>query len=99
MTNRFQTVMNDLELAAKKLEISIEDAVAILLGKHPTHQVTTKPLPSVNTENATVTPAKPTPGEGGTLANPISSTAADASVAAQNQQAAGSTESSGANED
>lgn len=37
--SRMTDVLNDLELAAKKLGISIEDAVLILMGKHPTHCV------------------------------------------------------------
>ena len=37
--SRATEVLNDLELAAKKLGMSIEEAVSILLGKHPTHVV------------------------------------------------------------
>jgi hypothetical protein len=37
--SRIQEVINSLELAAKKLGMSVEEAVSILLGKHPTHVV------------------------------------------------------------
>lgn len=37
--SRATDVMNNLELAAKKIGVSIEEAVEILLGKHPEHVV------------------------------------------------------------
>lgn len=41
---RVSEVLNRLELIAKKLGMSIEDAVLILEGKHPTHAVVDAPL-------------------------------------------------------
>jgi hypothetical protein len=111
MSNRLQEVMNGLELAAKKLEISIEDAVDILLGKHPTHCVTPKPLPKVNVEawesdtaegaaETNSTPSASAPSAvSSEVGNPTStSTTVGASVAAENQSAAGSTVSGGDDE-
>ena len=37
--SRTSEVLNELELAAKKLGMSIEEAVSILMGKHPHHVV------------------------------------------------------------
>ena len=37
--SRASDVLNELELAAKKLGMSIEEAVSILMGNHPTHVV------------------------------------------------------------
>ncbi len=40
--SRLNDIINRLELIAKKMEMSIEDAVAVLEGKHPTHVVVQK---------------------------------------------------------
>jgi hypothetical protein len=56
--SRLSDAINRLELIAKKMEISIEDALEILEGKHPTHHVVLKELPPVKV----VTPEpKPSP--------------------------------------
>jgi hypothetical protein len=40
--SRTQAIMNRIELVAKKLGMTIEDAVSILEGKHDTHAITQK---------------------------------------------------------
>ena len=42
MNSRVAEVLNRIELIAKKLEMSVEDAISILEGKHPTHVVVQK---------------------------------------------------------
>lgn len=37
--SRASDVLNDLEIAAHKLGMSVEEAVSVLIGKHPTHGV------------------------------------------------------------
>ena len=64
--SRVQEILNRIELVAKKLEMSIEDAVSILEGRHPTHTVVQKykEVESNNTENPTAsgaTSSSPTP--------------------------------------
>lgn len=40
--SRLQDAINRLELVARKMEMSIEDALLVLEGRHPTHVVTQK---------------------------------------------------------
>ena len=54
--SRLSAVINDLELGAKRLGMSIEDAVLILLGKHPTHSITAQVKVEVPVGNAAPVP-------------------------------------------
>lgn len=59
--NRVEKLLNDIELAAKKLEISVEDAVAILLGTSSTHKVVQTHVAVENPTVSGATPNSPTP--------------------------------------
>jgi len=51
------TILERLEHAAKRLEMSVEDAVLVLEGKHPTHSI----LVEATTETPVAPPAMPAP--------------------------------------
>ena len=87
--SRVQDILNRIELVAKKLEMSIEDAVAILEGKHPTHtvvvvskEVTEAPaapivvetVPSAVVEPATAGSPSTETSTGTTQAEPVTAT-------------------------
>ena len=95
--SRAGDLMARLENVARKLGMELEECLAVLEGKHPKLSVTEKDTAKVNP------PIPAAPSAGGVQAenpaeNPTTSGAAAASVAAQNQAAAGSTGSVGAEE-
>lgn len=83
--SRATDVLNDLELAAKKLGMSIEEAVSILLGTHKTHVVVqqhaAEPQPEAPAAEGNAAPAGETQSPGSsTEAGQTASGAASASA-------------------
>lgn len=91
--SRATEVMNNLELAAKKIGVSIEEAVEILLGKHPTHVVVPAPFAeALNApQEAGTTRGFVAPGdEEGRLRNYEGAPVAEGNATASTETAAGS---------
>jgi hypothetical protein len=92
--NKVEALLNRIELTAKKLEMSVDDAISVLEGRHPTHIVVQKYKDVLSSSNANPTSSGPVAAQDATIGQQAAGftepggVEAGAQVAAQNQAAA-----------